>query len=67
MTLLEHKGSSGSVEFSEADGVCHGKLQLIRGLVTYEATDAEGLRRAFEEAVEDYLELQATLARPPRP
>ena len=53
--VLEYKGYIGSVDFSADDGVLHGKLQGIRDLVTYEACDVEGLRKAFEESVEDYL------------
>jgi predicted HicB family RNase H-like nuclease len=53
--LLEYKNHLGSVEFSSDDEVFHGKLEGIRDLVTYEATDVEGLKRAFQEAVEDYV------------
>jgi predicted HicB family RNase H-like nuclease len=56
-SLLEHKGYYGSIEYSEEDAIFHGKLQFIRDLVTYEGADAKGLRRAFEEAIEDYLAL----------
>jgi predicted HicB family RNase H-like nuclease len=55
--MLEYKGYFGSVEFSDDDGVLHGRLELIRDLVTYEGRDAEGIRAAFQEAVDDYLEL----------
>lgn len=54
--LLRHKGYFGSVEYSEQDQVFHGKLLYIRSLVTYEGTNVKGLRSAFEEAVDDYLE-----------
>ena len=52
---LDYKGYIGSVEFSSGDEVFHGKLEGIRDLVTYEATDVAGLKRAFHEAVDDYL------------
>lgn len=64
-TLLEFKGYFGSVEFSEDDEVFHGKLEFIRDLVTYEATDAKGLKAAFHEAVDDYLDLCAQEGRKP--
>lgn len=64
-TLLEFKGYFGSVEFSEPDEVFHGKLEFIRDLVTYEATDAKGLKTAFREAVDDYLDLCAQEGRKP--
>ncbi len=64
-TLMEYKGYFGSVEFSEEDDVLHGRLQFIRGLVSYEAPDAKGLKAAFHEAVDDYLELCESLGRKP--
>lgn len=56
-TLLEYKGYLGSVEYSDEDEVLHGRLEFIRDLVTYEGADAKGLKAAFHEAVDDYLEL----------
>ena len=55
--ILEYKGYFGSVAYSDEDGVLHGRLEFIRDLVTYEDKDATGLRAAFREAVDDYLEL----------
>jgi len=37
--------------------VFHGKIEFIRSLANYEGTDVKNLRIAFEEAVDDYLEL----------
>jgi predicted HicB family RNase H-like nuclease len=56
-TMLEFKGYLGSVEYSDEDEVLHGRLEFIRDLVTYEGMDARSLKAAFQEAVEDYLEL----------
>ncbi len=55
MTLLSHRGYLGSVEFDQEERLFFGRLQFIRALVSYEAKDADGLVRAFEEAVDDYL------------
>jgi len=55
MTHLEYKGYLGTAELSEADGVFNGKIAFLRDLVTYESKTAEGLVRAFHEAVDDYL------------
>ncbi len=54
--FMEYKGYIGSVRFSAEDEVFHGKLQGIRDLVTYEATDVNRLKQNFAEAVEDYLD-----------
>jgi predicted HicB family RNase H-like nuclease len=53
--MLEYEGYFGSVEYSDEDKVLHGRLEFIRDLVTYEGTDAKGLKRAFHQAVDDYL------------
>ena len=55
MNLLSYKGYLGSVEFDEEERIFYGRLAFIRPLVSYEAKDAEGLVRAFHEAVDDYL------------
>lgn len=53
--LMQYKGYYGSVHFDDEDLIFHGKIEFIRALVTYEATDAKGLKKAFAESVEDYL------------
>lgn len=54
--LMHYKGYYGSVHFDEEELVFHGKIEFIRALVSYEATNAKGLKKAFNEAVDDYLE-----------
>ena len=57
--MMSYRGYYGSVHYSDEDRVFHGKLEFIRSLVTYEGGDVESLRKAFEEAIDDYLELCA--------
>lgn len=52
---MEYKGYIGSVEFSETDGVFHGKVQGIRALISYEGTNARELVEDFHSAIDDYL------------
>jgi len=52
-----YKGYVGSVHYSDDDQVFFGKLEYIKGLVNYEGTDVKSLKKSFEEAVEDYLDL----------
>lgn len=54
--FMHYKGYYGSVHFDEQDLIFHGKIEFIRALVTYEATHAVGLKKAFQESVDDYLE-----------
>lgn len=55
--MMKYKGYFGSVRYTDEDAVFHGKIEFIRGLVSYEGTDVASLREAFEEAVDDYLEM----------
>ena len=64
-SLLEYKGYLGSLEYSDADDVFYGRLEFIRDLVTYEGTDAKGLKQAFRDAVDDYLALCEEQGRAP--
>lgn len=54
--LMKYKGFLGSVRYSDVDGIFYGKLEFIRGLVAFEGEDVNSLRKAFKEAVDDYLE-----------
>jgi len=54
---MEYKGYIGSVEFSEEDGIFHGKVQGIRALISYEGTTAQELVDDFHTAIDEYLEL----------
>jgi predicted HicB family RNase H-like nuclease len=68
MNLMSYRGYLGSVEFDEAERIFYGRLEFIRALVSYEAKDAEGLVRAFHEAVDDYLaQCEEQGAAPERP
>lgn len=53
--LMQYKSYYGSFHFDDEDLIFHGKIEFIRALVTYEATDAKGLKQAFRAAVDDYL------------
>jgi predicted HicB family RNase H-like nuclease len=53
--LIHYKGYYGSVHFDDEDLIFHGKIEFIRALVSYESTNAKGLKQAFEEAVDEYL------------
>lgn len=54
--LLEYKGYYTKPEYSPDDEVFFGKIEGIRGLILFEAENAKDLKKAFQEAVDDYLE-----------
>jgi len=63
--MMAYKGYFGSVHYNDEDKVFYGKLAFIRALVSYEGTDVVSLRTAFEEAVDDYLDLCEHTGKPP--
>lgn len=63
--LLTYKGYNGSAHYSAADEVFYGKLEGIDDLVNYEGTSVKELIKAFNEAVEDYLETCKQIGKEP--
>ncbi len=56
MKYLEHKGYTGSIEYSVEDNLLYGKVLGIQGLISYEGTTGKELETDFKAAVEEYLE-----------
>ena len=54
---LKFRDFIGSVHFSAEDEVFYGKIEGINDLVTFEASTVSKLKKAFRDAVEDYVEL----------
>jgi len=61
MNTLEHNGYQGSWEIDFENGILSGKIKDITDLVTYEADTPHGLKKAFEEAVDDYIKVRAEI------
>lgn len=57
---IRHKGYTGTVDFSIEDGCFFGQITGIDSLVNYEGQCIDGLKNAFIEAVEDYIEITKT-------
>ncbi len=62
--VLQYNNFLGSVHFSPEDECFFGKIEGIEDLVTFEAQDVDGLKKAFREAVEDYIELCQSTGKP---
>ncbi len=55
MKYLEHKGYTGSIEYSAEDNLLFGKVLGIQSLISYEGLTGKDLENNFKEAIEDYL------------
>jgi predicted HicB family RNase H-like nuclease len=63
---MTYKGYIGSVHYSEEDEVFHGKLEAINDLIMFEGTSVKELKKAFHEAVDDYIETCKEMGREPQ-
>lgn len=52
---LSYKGYKGSVEYSAADRVFHGKVLFIDSLLMYHGASVDELESSFEDTVDSYL------------
>lgn len=53
--MLYYKGYYGSIHFDDEELSLYGKVEYIKALISYEGESAAELKKAFEEAVADYL------------
>jgi predicted HicB family RNase H-like nuclease len=65
MKQLEYMGYVGSIEIDTDNDLLHGKLLYITDVITYAGYTAKELKAAFEEAVNDYLQICAELGDTP--
>jgi len=63
--ILEYKGYYASLHFSSEDEVFYGKILGIDDLVNFEGASVKELKKAFHEAVDDYLETCRELGKEP--
>ena len=63
--ILQYKNYFATVHFNADDEVFHGKIIGINDLVSFEGTNVKELKKAFQGAVEDYLETCKALQKVP--
>lgn len=52
---MEYKGYYGKVEYDEEAEVLHGEVLNIKDIVTFEGTNINDIKQAFQDSVDDYL------------
>jgi predicted HicB family RNase H-like nuclease len=62
---LHYKDYVGSIEFSEADAVLHGKAAGIKSLISFEGDTVNAITEDFHNAVDEYLEFCAETGKQP--
>jgi predicted HicB family RNase H-like nuclease len=63
---MTYKGYAARIAYDDEDGIFTGRIAGIRDGVGFHADTVEGLRDAFHEAVEDYIETCARIGRAPQ-
>jgi len=63
--ILQYKNYYASVHFSADDEVFYGRLLGVNDLISFEGASVKELKKAFKEAVEDYLETCAEIGKSP--
>lgn len=63
--VLFYKEYLGSVRYSTDDEVFFGKIEGIDDLVTFEGESVPQLKKAFHEAVDDYIEIARECGKQP--
>ncbi|TDW96311.1 type II toxin-antitoxin system HicB family antitoxin [Dinghuibacter silviterrae] len=63
--ILQYEGYYASVHFSSEDEVFYGKILGIDDLVNFEGASVKELKKAFHEAVDDYIETCKELGKEP--
>src|SRR5688572_27068586 len=63
--ILQYKDYLATVSYSSEDEVLYGKVIGINDLVTFESGSVKELKKAFKEAIEDYIETCTSLKKTP--
>ena len=63
---MTYKGYAARIEYDDDDRIFMGRIAGIRDGVGFHAESVGGLRLAFHEAVEDYLETCAKVGKEPQ-
>ena len=66
MNAMTYKGYAAQVEYSDEDQCFVGHIAGIRDRIGFHSESVAGLRKAFKEAVEDYLETCAAGGKAPQ-
>ena len=66
MNATTYKGYAARVEYSSEDQCFVGHIADIRDCVGFHGESVAGLRKAFKEAVEDYLETSVSVGKTPQ-
>jgi len=65
MNILTYKGYSARIDFDAEDEIFFGSIAGVPDVIGFHADSVVGLKHAFHEAVDDYVETCRKLGRAP--
>jgi predicted HicB family RNase H-like nuclease len=65
MSMMNYKGFSARIEYSDEDGCFIGRVAGIQDVIGFHGQSVAKLRAAFKEAIDDYLETCARVGKLP--
>jgi len=63
---MTYQGYAARIEYDDEDGIFTGRIAGIRDAVGFHADTVDELRKAFQEAVDDYIETCARIGKEPQ-
>ena len=66
MNPMTYRGYAARIEYSDEDGCFVGHIAGIRDIVGFHGDSVTEIRQAFDEAVDDYLELCEEIGKAPQ-
>jgi len=66
MNAMTYKGYAARVDYDDDDEIFFGRIAGIRDGVSFHAETVAGLKAAFHEAVDDYVETCAKIGKSPQ-
>ncbi|HDS1709407.1 type II toxin-antitoxin system HicB family antitoxin [Pseudomonas alloputida] len=66
MNVMTYRGYAARIDYSDEDQLLIGHVAGIRDVIGFHGESISELRRAFEEAVDDYIETCEKLGRKPQ-
>ncbi len=63
--IIQYKSYSAAIHFSAEDDVFYGKVIGLNDLVSFEGSTVKELKKAFKEAIEDYLDTCKRIGKEP--
>ena len=55
---INYKDFAGSITYSAADDILHGRVECIGDLITFDADTVTELEAAFKEPTDEYITLR---------